>query len=47
MGRNSVEYLGSWNEERNAEATDGPLFVFIGTRCRYFENTSITEVMYL
>ena len=33
--------------DRNAEAIYGPLFVFTGTRYRYFENTSITYRMYL
>ena len=33
----------SWNMDRMAEAMDGPLFVLTGTRCRYFENTSISN----
>jgi len=36
----------SWNRDRNAEVTAGPLFVFMGNRCRYFEKTSITDRMY-
>jgi uncharacterized membrane protein len=37
----------SWNWDRNAEVIAGPFFVFTGTRCRYFEKTSITDRMYL
>ena len=33
--------------DRNAEATDDPIVVFKGIICRYFENASITERMYL
>ena len=33
--------------ERNAEATEGPPFVLTGIRYRNFENTSITERMYV
>ena len=43
MGRGE----SSCNRDRNAEVTAGPVFVFMGTRCRYFEKTSITDRMYL
>ena len=37
----------SSNMERKASVTAGPLFVFTGIRKRNFENTSMTERMYL
>jgi hypothetical protein len=33
--------------DRNAKTLDGPLFVFTRTKCRNFENTWITDRMYL
>jgi len=47
IGRRLVEYLGSVNIDRNAEAKEGPLFVSKGIISRYFGSTSSTERMYL
>ena len=36
----------SWNVDRYDEAMEGSLVVFTGTRCRNFDNTSMTGGMY-
>jgi len=47
MGRQYLEYLGSSNMDRNAEATDDSIFAFTGIIRRNFKNTSVTERKYL
>ena len=47
IGRLPVEYFGSSKMEGKAEMLHGPFLIFKGIRCRYFENTSITEGLYL
>ena len=34
-----LEYLGSLRTDLNADVTEGPVFDFRGTTCRYFEKT--------